>query len=165
MGRPSFFINPMNVKLLKQIKNRILAEPTEFDMCRWAASDKVSTCGTTACIAGWALALDFMARHPEMMVQEAHMAVVAIDARPDAYVNDRAADLLEIDDAQMESIFYHSAWPSPWGKQYDKLVTKYDECADCEERVALRRKMAKIAAEFIVHLIETEEKLNPRKDK
>ena len=45
----------MNTKLFNQIIECIQAEPTQFDMRMWQIwNTKESTCGSTACIAGWA---------------------------------------------------------------------------------------------------------------
>lgn len=46
---------PVNVEKFQQIKKYILRRPQAFDMGDWGES---RSCGTTACIAGWAVALD-----------------------------------------------------------------------------------------------------------
>lgn len=48
----------MNVKLLKQIAKEVLKRWKQIDMERWfEPEDGAGPCGTTACIAGWALTL------------------------------------------------------------------------------------------------------------
>ncbi len=48
----------MNVRRLRAVTKRILAEPTHFSMDTWAKEEqnaKAESCGTTCCIAGHAL--------------------------------------------------------------------------------------------------------------
>ena len=57
----------MNVKLLRRVAKRILAEPKQFQMTKffarkstWVARDgkppaEIPNCGTAACIAGWTI--------------------------------------------------------------------------------------------------------------
>ncbi|CAB4143245.1 hypothetical protein UFOVP434_102 [uncultured Caudovirales phage] len=44
---------PFNEAALLRAKECILADPTQFDMSDWQNIDSKSSCGTTACIAGW----------------------------------------------------------------------------------------------------------------
>jgi hypothetical protein len=49
----------MNVKLLRKIQRVILKRPTQVNMSTWfSAEHGAEECGTTACIAGWAITLD-----------------------------------------------------------------------------------------------------------
>lgn len=49
----------INYRLLRQIRDEILKRPEQFDMRTWfEKKPDVPMCGTTACIAGWAVALD-----------------------------------------------------------------------------------------------------------
>lgn len=60
-------IPKLNVRLLRRIQRHILAEPRRLDMASWAyhcvgtkkelAALEMPSCGTRACIAGWAVAL------------------------------------------------------------------------------------------------------------
>lgn len=47
----------MNTKLLLKVKATILAEPLKFDIQSWFDQNDESPCGTTACIAGHAIAI------------------------------------------------------------------------------------------------------------
>jgi hypothetical protein len=47
----------MNIKLLNQVAEAILDEPTKFDMKWWTSPSDTSPCGTAACIAGFAVAI------------------------------------------------------------------------------------------------------------
>lgn len=48
----------MNTELLLKVKSAILAEPRKFTMSQWAGKDEDSPCGTSACIAGHAVAIE-----------------------------------------------------------------------------------------------------------
>ena len=62
----------MNVKLLKQIKEAIRRHPKQFDMAEWFRRDvEAPRCGTTACIAGWALTLQTASKRPIYAYAEA----------------------------------------------------------------------------------------------
>jgi hypothetical protein len=57
----------MNIKLLKQIIKEIQAEPLRFDIFEWSNTcDKIAPCGSTACIAGWAVAIDLRSKGKRM---------------------------------------------------------------------------------------------------
>jgi hypothetical protein len=108
----------MNIELFEKVKQAIVAEPERFDMSLWVLSDfvnefdstkgfKENTCGTTACIAGWACVLG------------TDDNVKALD------VPGRASALLGPRWEQAEQLFYTKYWPS-------KFLVPYEEGTEQE---------------------------------
>lgn len=121
----------MNVKLLRKIKELILAEPKRLDMDTYG--DRVlpiaggPKCGTAACICGWAVILK--QRIPRKY--DAPMPSIGIE---DGKV------VLEISDSEAARLFFDESWPCQFR----------DYIADGSA------KSAKIAAKRIEHFIKTE---------
>lgn len=86
----------MNIKLLEQIKAKILAKPLNFDMERWGAE----SCLSAHCIGGWAIVLS--------------------DCCPVSFesVSSLAAILLELNDGEESRLFYLDEWPEYYENQY-----------------------------------------------
>jgi hypothetical protein len=82
----------INVELLLKVKERILAEPSQFDMRDWRRSSP--ECGTVACIAGWACA-----------IADAEEGIVPTDYHQ---IESRAEILLG---ERAIALFYASCWP------------------------------------------------------
>ena len=101
----------MNVKLLKRIKEQILAEPAQFVMSTYFSDNvlendiprKIPNCGTAACIAGWACTLD--------------LKITPALASKQAHVQDKAESLLKLYRGQAERLFLVSYWPEPFCSQ------------------------------------------------
>lgn len=69
----------INKELLNQVRDHIVMYPEQFDMDNWYLE---KSCGTTACIAGWALFLqgqDVDQIMKEGLIEEAAMAALNID--------------------------------------------------------------------------------------
>lgn len=123
----------MNVKLLEQVKGAILKHPENFDMELYAygtvVADKQAPpeCGTTACIAGWAIAIhDGVVEEPQSIGQEMK-------------IWQRAEEVLDLDSEQGRTLFHVSKWPEVFRRGY--------KCAESDAD------MAQIAAERIDRFI------------
>lgn len=93
----------MNVELLEKIKAEILKRPAQFYMGSWSSGnlkDLDHSCGTTACIAGWACFLgnDFSLE----------------------FIPHRARRLLELDSDQGGRLFHVSYWPDGFAQAYNE---------------------------------------------
>jgi hypothetical protein len=117
----------MNVELLQQVKQVILADPDSFRMDTW-------TCGTAHCIAGWALLLRDIpiVGGPSLSKQR---------TVSDEHPGDVAAELLGLSDDEQLSLFNCYHWPV-------EFHARYRESPD-------RRARAQVAAERIDHFIAT----------
>ena len=138
----------MNVKLLREVEKRILAEPRRFDMMTFgdkldkeaieALGEEAPPCGTVACIAGH---VDWMT-HPRLFA-----ASVAIDrfARDDSIAKRAAIELgLGFDPSQDTNagrLFFDDEWPKKFQAAFSKAKTP------------LQR--AKVAVKRIEHFIKT----------
>lgn len=85
-------IPTLNIALLLRVADTIAKYPHAFDMCTW-------DCGTTACIAGWALRLSGT-RHG--------MFTGTLISSKDA------ARLLGLSMRDAEQLFFRINWPSPF---------------------------------------------------
>jgi len=107
----------MNVKLLRKIKKHILEEPNRLNMRTWGRHfdppyrpKSFPVCGTTACIAGWAVVL-----------KATTGTSVTNKLLLNAYIDGQKA--LELDSAQADRLFYLQDWPSQFkygGSQRNK---------------------------------------------
>lgn len=121
----------MNTKLLLKVKAAILAEPREFDMRLFFNRNADSQCGTSACIAGHAVAIGEGLGLPEAQRKSGY------------FVETIAAKLLDIGSQGADILFYCAAWPSSFGRAYVKAQ------GDPHER-------AQVAAKRIDWFIKTE---------
>lgn len=125
----------MNVALLTQVRDRILAEPKRFEMSTFFGDVNLTRpsdflepgCGTTACIAGWTLAL------------------TAVGAESVWW--NAASKALDLTLTQTADLFYDGGWPDPFRSQYWALAYKGKYSTE----------LAQIAARRIDHLIATGE--------
>jgi hypothetical protein len=128
----------MNIKLLKQVKRHILAEPERFRMDDW-------NCGTAQCIGGWACSLAGLkwkrsgeGTHRELATEAEVSKVAALLLDIEA---EDCPESIYGDDSEAARLFYTSSWP-------DEFRHQYEEAED-------RRARARIAAERIDHFIAT----------
>ena len=137
----------MNVKLLREVEKRILAEPRRFDMMTFgrklnkrtieALGKQAPPCGTVACIAGH---VDWMA-HPRLFA-----ASVALGDYDDSIV-ERAAKELGLNrfelsqDTYAGRLFFDNEWPEKF------------QAALAEAKTPLQR--AEVAVKRIEHFIKT----------
>lgn len=139
----------LNVKLLRKIQKVILANPSHFHMGNWsgmkvdhrtnigefrelASSWKKDglqePCGTTACIAGWAVAL--------ATDKEIGKAEVNYNYGIDSNIKYISPALLGIEveldedgdqiDGMVEELFYTSNWPLEFQEAYEVAKANYD---------------------------------------
>ena len=128
----------MNTKLLLEIKEKILAEPCQFQMWSFyrrkldydfvGCKYKIPNCGTAACIAGWATCIN-----KKITPNEARLTM-------GFNIWDYAANLLNITPDKASILFEIDNWP----KQF-----QYGEEHTPEQR-------AKLAAARIDYFIETD---------
>lgn len=101
----------MNKDLLIQVKHKILENPDHFSMSEWFSDFngqehfrypdmQEASCGTTACIAGWALSL----AKPGGKIYES--------------LQHDAAEVLDISYSRSDDLFYQSYWPTAFRAQY-----------------------------------------------
>ena len=109
----------MNVPLLRKIPEAITAEPGHFDMAFYASP---SPCGTTACIAGWAVAL-----------RTGH-ALEELEERKTRGVEQLAVEALDLSLFSAGALFHVSRWPEPFQSDYWAARTRTERAA-----VAVRR--------------------------
>lgn len=120
----------INVELLEKVRDKILAEPESYNQNKFWHVSAAAPCGTTACIAGWAVALscgDLKALHSLTPV-EVHAA---------------ARDLIGVTDGEAFSLFGGAglSWPEPF-------CTLFDKAANAHAR-------AEVAASYLNHIIKT----------
>jgi hypothetical protein len=124
----------MNTELLIKVREAIMAHPHNTDMVAgWIlhSNFQVAQCGTTGCIAGWAIAggdLEKLRKRREA-TGAGHQ------------VRERAKKLLDITEAQADRLFHVYAWPPSLKWSYDSATTW--------------RMRAKITARRIDHFINT----------
>ena len=98
----------MNVPMLLQIRDQILAAPDSFRMDTWS-------CGTAHCIAGWAcvLAGDPVADQTRYPGDQR--------TRLGWLPHDRALRVMGLSAGRWDScdLFHVSAWRPPWSEMYD----------------------------------------------
>jgi hypothetical protein len=125
----------LNVKLLRQVKKHILAEPTRLRMDTWVKKGKPGefvttlnpgydepmefefpTCGTVGCIAGWTVMLN----NPD-----------SITENQSVYMDDFARDILGIDDDLASfKLFFVDHWPI-------ELMSEYYAAKSTDERAQI----------------------------
>jgi len=102
-----------NIKLAKQIQEQIRKEPRQFYMGYWFTNgygDDIPNCGTTACIAGWALALSW-GLNPRQA--EARTNRLKTPER------DLACKKLRITQFQGTKLFFRESWPTRFKRMAD----------------------------------------------
>lgn len=122
----------MNIPLLKKVRAAILAEPKKFDMTMWFRRERTSPCGTTACIAGHAVAI-------QLKFNSLKAGLVTED--PWFYWGTKAASILKLTKEEGERLFQLHRWP--------------DEMAIAYEDARTRKLKAEIAAARIDLFIKT----------
>jgi hypothetical protein len=130
----------LNVRLLRRVQKHIKAEPRRMKMKQWVdrnlrerAESAKPPCGTTACIAGWALTLNGKRLRDGVNYMEQGRKLLGLTW-------DEARNLFMVDD-----------WPT-------KFQNKYDEESEqaWKDNVPLKlvRKNARVAVARIEHFIK-----------
>jgi hypothetical protein len=127
----------INVELLEKVKAHILEEPRRFNMSLFVFNqgeiedlpkNERPPCGTMACIAGWAVML---ADGPPAIINDDYYLTV----------EDRAVEVLGLNEEQVGALFYDPAWPEKYADAYENARTP--------------RQRARVAARRIDHFIKT----------
>lgn len=114
----------MNIKLLKKIRREILRRPKQFNMNYWFrySPKEISHCGTSACIAGWALTFGQKTTKPidaaKSLESEFGTAFIFQLGRWNANITKQAEELLELTELQAQKLFFHTEWPENFKKAY-----------------------------------------------
>lgn len=117
----------MNVELLKRVADVILARPYDFDMNNfegpavesYQVKERERSCGTVACIGGWAAALDKGLVDP-----------IVIDEPFTFYSN-----VLDLDLQQASRLLLQSGWPYGYLKAYKKAETDQERGEAAYDRI------------------------------
>lgn len=120
----------MNTELLLKVKAAILAEPLKFDMCWWFLESDDSPCGTAACIAGHAVAID------------QKFKTLKRGLKMNDEVESLAKNALMLTEVQSFRLFGVGYWPPEFEQKYFVANTPQE--------------MAKVAADRIDHFIATD---------
>jgi hypothetical protein len=128
-----------NVGALDQIRTFLREHPDVHDQSTFS-------CGTTACVAGWAIALHRGARYGERMDP-----VVCHDDNDDDAIEAEARDLLGLTDRETQALFYETcSAPRPERQALDLIdaiiAWEKDDLAD-EQRTLLHSYMIPAGAE------------------
>lgn len=98
----------LNVKLLRQVQKKILAEPAQFEMSQWFTNNtgwEIPNCGTAACIAGWTIAVSKKKKPSEFLNA--------------ADIQNTARKLLGLDFEDDEwALFSVSSWPLKYQNRF-----------------------------------------------
>lgn len=116
----------MNKKLLLDVATAIEANPEHFDMGSFCGKND---CGTTACIAGWAVALSIDGGLNNLPLIDEHS------------ISDKARKVLEIDIQTGIALFFANDW------RHHRLQRKYFNAQNAKED-------AKIAAAYVRWFVE-----------
>jgi hypothetical protein len=115
----------MNTELLLKVKEAILREPEHFDMADWFRFRE--ECGTTACIAGWAISIG---RNCDNLASAAALADLSD-------VNNwfHGQLLLELEFPEAERLFMWSEWPLYFRSQYINSETNASRALIAADRI------------------------------
>jgi len=135
-----------NEKALLRAKACILADPSQFNMYDYQNEfDEESSCGTTACIAGWIVYNEY----PKYRSAD-KLSIDPCEFPDGMYFEVLAEDAVRSSNLGIHSLFHEGNWPEKYYKRFQKAKT--------------RKEKAKIAAEVIDYFIESEKKLETIKD-
>lgn len=140
----------MNVELLRKVKEHILDEPQRLDMSMFGQrteGEMAPPCGTTACIAGWAVILS----DPKLFTVDIEEFD---DVLSDAYKTGR--ELLRITPGQARRLFFVGGWPLTFKEKMRYLdMSDYDGTYGTAGLAVLKARAA-VAAERIDYFIATD---------
>ncbi len=117
----------MNVELLRRVQDKIRTSPEEFDMSDWAGRTQTSShCGTTACIAGWAILFEGEEQHKSGLLGYTQ----DIECTLTFDVGAEARKLLDLDQYWALYLFHRSSWPLEYHHDpvayIDYFISVYD---------------------------------------
>jgi len=104
----------MNTPLLRKIQRAIEKHPKNMDMSgAWVNHGGDVPCGTTGCIAGWAIAGASLAR----LMKEPTMQGA------DHPIKLEAQKVLKLTNEQADRLFFMTYWPDKWHFKYHRVKT------------------------------------------
>lgn len=115
----------MHVANTERIITQILRQPGRFDMSAWITAygaysedddgDHFDPCGTTCCIAGWAVLNDETSSVPDPEAQTAIVEGLWHNEESVAWT-DRACDILDLEPSRHSRVplFYDCEWPTAY---------------------------------------------------
>lgn len=113
----------MNTKLLNRVALAILREPKKFNMREWTRLDTESPCGTTACIAGWAIAINCGYENLKAL-HEARMSYSW------GLTSQKGMAELDLTYGQRDPLFHASNWPEEFRLAYNEQGANSEDRAD-----------------------------------
>lgn len=161
--------NPkLNVRLLRRIQKHILAEPLRIDMGEFVKTkyfDEVEQppCGTTACIAGWALILSGAKPQsvynmlPENIARRAATLLGIKYVTPSTSADWWHSPTWNDSDSQAVKLFDGEQWPERFSNRLDLAMNAMHDASSRAQVIAVKRRMARVTADRIEHLIKTGE--------
>ncbi len=135
---------PLNTKLFREIQKAILEEPKRIFMSAWCLPLKEvpkaqrPSCGTIACIAGWACIFGGKAKDGKTLGK--------------LWIPVVARDLLGIDQNQSAKLFHVGDWPSEWRSKLWAVDSG-------------TRAYAKVVADYIGHFVKQEKQVEKQVEK
>lgn len=128
---------PINKKLFRRVRNRILRVPEAYNQLTFGAPSDLAPCGTMACIAGHALIEDGFCTPAELARRKRD--------HEDMDVVREARKRLGLTRAQGYKVFGHYVdWPAPFAEQFCTADRSGDHIA-----------MSRAAADYINFIIRT----------
>jgi hypothetical protein len=144
-------LKPETVKLLRKIEAHMLEEPKRVDMCDWARPSNKPSCGTTACIAGWAILMS-VPKKKLLALSKANPGASEWDYAKLAETKDienAARNKLKLTKQQANRLFIpYQGYPVIHGSWPELLWDKYMDAAT-------PRRKAKVVVDRIERFIET----------
>jgi aspartyl/asparaginyl-tRNA synthetase len=113
----------MNTELLQKIKQKIIENPSHLDMNTWS-------CGTTACIAGWAGKLSNI-KFPDVLEPLSSSKFIAQYSCEPMEMGIR---LLDLTYAQAYRLFFVNNWPIELREAYDNAKS-----SNCKIKATCKR--------------------------
>ncbi len=145
----------MNTKLLRKIQKAIIKYPDQFDMSNWFEKKKgIGRCGTSACLAGWAVTIKNRSQNPlkvalELFPRDAYRFNIEsapyLGGRFNSEMENLGMEYLEISKREAERLFFTTCWPQKYESVYLNAI-----------RAKHYKKAARIAFNRINHFIKTE---------
>lgn len=141
----------MNIQLLRRIQKVIVKRAKQFNMDTWFSlmerQSRGVHCGTTACLAGWALTVASQAKRKKLF--QPLLAAKSVDknfgdiklmlgGNENHLMCKKGAEVLELNEDQAEKLFYLPNWPQDLHDRYDaaRRTQSYNEqAAIASERI------------------------------
>lgn len=128
----------VNIELLEKVRSHILEEPRRLDMEDWidyvAGKPESPACGTTGCIAGWAVLLTI----PELIGCASDNSGL-----PEKFLdiiwntNEEATRLLDLSEDEETRLFYLDEWPESYRLAYNAARSQDQKASVTASRISL----------------------------